>query len=255
MSLWTWMRARTGGSAPSTETDRKTPRLVTDGGEPQDAEDPEESDADAEDPEDGESDGPSNIKTSNIEITEAGEAEPAEPKWEKPDVDDIPEFEVRADKPMVESSSDPADETGQMSGTGEDQVDPTASPGVDDDDPTAGMPNSARSPGNTRIKREGSEGFIVALELCSRLPEEARLPDEANDLVPVALEAELEQDIQQFAASEFDNPSPLVSTLDFHDIDGEIWMRIRVGAEPEAFENVNVEELRSHALQEVEGML
>lgn len=191
------------------------------------------SDADEEDP----TEDP--LDRANVEVTDAGASEPADPKWEKPDLDDIPEFETGVDEPMARHAGESTH--GEERGGRE--------------DPTAGRPNTARSPGDSRIKREGTEGYVAALELCARLPEDVRLPAEAADLVPAAVEAELENDIQSFAAAEFDNPSPHVDALDFVERDGEIWLRLRLGVPPGAFDDLDPEEIRNHALQELEGLL
>lgn len=177
------------------------------------------------------------LDRSNVDVTEAGTAEPAAPKWEKPDPDDIPEFEIRADEPVATGPTD-ADAGAADSGA----------------DPTAGMPNTARSPGQSRIKAEGIEGYIVALELCARLPEDIRLPEEAADLVPAAVEAELENDIRSFAASEFGTESPHVETLEFVDTADGIWLRLRLGISPGAFEDLDPDEIRAHAVEELEGL-
>jgi hypothetical protein len=220
MRRWTWLQACMQQNKPSSR------RLLTDGGENTD----EESD---EAPDDA-----SDADRSNVEVTEAGEAEPADPKWEKPDLDDIPEFEIRADEPVaggqVESNSDPNE--------------------TQSEDPTAGMPNTARTPGASRIKKEGTEGYIAALELCARLPDDVRLPEEAADLVPAAVEAELEQDIQSFAAAEFDNQHPHVETLAFEEIDDEVWLRLRLGVPPDAFSELDPEEIQTYALEQLEGV-
>lgn len=173
----------------------------------------------------------------NVEVTEAGESTPADPAWEEPDFDEIPEFEIGGG-----SASRPADRPDRET---------DATPG---EDPTAGRPNEARSPGGTRISEEGTEGYIVALELCARLPDDVRLPAEAADLVPAAVEAELEEDIQSFAVAEFDTPSPTVETLDFVEREGELWLRLRLGIAPEAFADLDPDEIRAQALQELEGM-
>lgn len=172
------------------------------------------------------------VDRSTIEITDAGEAEPADPKWEKPDPEDIPEFEVSANRPLASGRSE------SRSG----------------DEPTAGMPNTARSPGQARIKEEGTEGYIVALELCARLPDDIRLPEEAAELVPAAVEAELEDDIQSFAAAEFDNPAPAVDVLTFEEVDDEIWLRLRLGVPSGSFADLDPDTIRSYALQELEGV-
>lgn len=184
----------------------------------------------------------------NVEITDAGEAEPVEPKWEEPNIDDIPEFEVRADEPVVSGGT----------GIGDESADPGAveeSSGDDADDPTAGMPNTARAPGATRISSEGTEAYIVAMEMCAQLPNDVRLPEEAAELVPTAVEAELEQDVQQFAASEFGSERPHVDTLTFEDVEGEIWLRLRIGLPVEGFADIDPEEIRSYALEQLEGVL
>lgn len=180
---------------------------------------------------------------SNVEATPAGQAEPADPKWEKLDPDDIPEFEIRADPSRTRPAGGDRS-TDRGSGTA-------------GSDPTAGRPNAARAPGagESRISGEGTEGYVAALELCARLPDDVRLPDEAADLVPAAVEAELERDVQAFAAEEFDNPSPHVEVLDFLERDGEVWLRLRLGIPAAAFADLDPEEIRSHALQELEGLL
>lgn len=240
-------------------------RLVADGGQGGTDDDPDDPDDDGETERTGDDDDsddrggeatdgtaadekPEAARTrdqdrSNVEVTPAGETEPADPKWEKPDPDDIPEFEIRADEPLTRPTerSESADHTREGA----------------PEDSTAGMPNVARSPGggDSRIASEGTEGYVVAVELCARLPEDVRLPEQAADVVPAAVEAELEEDIQSFAAAEFDNPSPHVEVLEFVERDDEIWLRLRLGISPEAFADLDPAEIRSHALQELEGLL
>lgn len=211
-------------------------RVMTDGGDPEDDADDDEP-AEESDPSTGE------VDRANVEVREPGEAEPADPKWEPPDLDDIPEFEVRAEEPVVREDAGGSGPAGGKTAGG------------DDEDPTAGMPNTARSPGATRVSTEGAESYVVAMEICAQLPEEVRLPPEAADLVPAAVEAELEQDIEAFAASEFGTQTPTVDTLDFREVDGDIWMRLRIGVPPEAFADLDPEVIRRHALQELEGVL
>ena len=188
---------------------------------------------------------------SNVEVMDAGEAEPADPEWEPPDVDDIPEFEVTAERPSVESGGGDAGAPG--GGTGIAGGGPATDTGGGD--PTAGMPNDARAPGATAVSAEGTEAYVAALELCARLPDDVALPEEAADLVPAAVEAELEQDIQGFAAAEFDNPRPHVDALDFEERAGDVWLRIRIGVPRGDFEDLDPERLRTFALQELEGVL
>ena len=195
---------------------------------------------------------------SNVEVMDAGEAEPAEPEWEPPDVDDIPEFEVTAERPSVESGAGDAGAAGGDAGAAGGGAG-TAGGGPATDagggDPTAGMPNDARAPGATAVSAEGTEAYVAALELCAQLPDDVALPAEAADLVPAAVEAELEQDIQGFAAAEFDNPRPHVDALDFEERAGDIWLRIRMGVPRGDFEDLDPERLRTFALQELEGVL
>ena len=188
---------------------------------------------------------------SNVEVMDAGEAEPADPEWEPPDVDDIPEFEVTAERPSVESGGGDAGAAGGGVGTAGGGPATDAGGG----DPTAGMPNDARAPGATAVSAEGTEAYVAALELCARLPDDVALPAEAADLVPAAVEAELEQDIQGFAAAEFDNPRPHVDALDFEERAGDVWLRIRMGVPRGDFEDLDPERLRTFALQELEGVL
>ena len=188
---------------------------------------------------------------SNVEVMDAGEAEPADPEWEPPDVDDIPEFEVTAERPSVESGGGDAGAPG--GGMGIAGGGPATDTGAGD--PTAGMPNDARAPGATAVSAEGTEAYVAALELCARLPDDVALPEEAADLVPAAVEAELEQDIQGFAAAEFDNPRPHVDALDFEERAGDVWLRIRIGVPRGDFEDLDPERLRTFALQELEGVL
>ena len=240
MRLWTWLREAVGSSYPGTtiaNADRSIPeQLRADGGEKRD-EGEEKSDKPEDVDGDSDSNSDSDIERSNVEVTDSGETEPADPRWEEFDPEDIPEFEIRADEPTSIGSRT----------AGKTSDEPV-------DDPMAGMPNRARSPGQSRIKEEGTEGFIAALELCARLPEDVRLPEEAADLVPAAVEAELEEDIRAFAAAEFDTASPHVETLSFVEIDDEIWLRIRLGIPPEAFADLDPEEIRNHALQQLEGL-
>lgn len=216
---------------PDRRTDRsphahREPRLRADGGHADGSDDNEDPGGDSS----------GGLDRANVEVDEAGEGEPVDPKWEKPDIDEIPEFEVRAEQPVTRSGHEEA----------------TPKSGAD---PTAGMPNTARSPSDSRINRDGTSGYVAALELCARLPEDVRLSEQAADLVPAAVEAELEQDIQSFAAAEFDNPSPHVDVLEFVEREGDIWLRIRLGISPDAFEVIDPDEIRNHALQELEGLL
>lgn len=259
--------ASTDGSQPSHE------RLRADGGETRDEDDEHggvEGDEDDgteddehggdEDEEDNEGGGgrddedTADVNRSNVEVTEAGETSPADPKWEKPDPDDLPEFELRADEPAATGSPESEQAGGRGGvehigdeGSGQSSRDQSG-------DPTAGMPNAARSPGETRIKEGGAEGYVVAVEICARLPDDVRLPEEAADLVPAAVEAELEQSVQGFAAAEFDNDSPHVDTLSFVERDGEVWFQLRLGVPPGAFSDLDPGEIRAHALQQLEGM-
>ena len=177
---------------------------------------------------------------SNVEVTD--EAEPATPEWEEPDLESLPEFELGAEGPLTKGAgggSGADDDTGRA-----------ASP-----DPAAGKPNTARSPAATRISSEGTEAYVVAFEVCARLPDDVRLPEEAADLVPAAVEAELEQDVQQFAASEFGTERPHVDTLAFEEVDGEIWLRLRIGLPADGFAELDPEAVRSYALERLEGVL
>lgn len=260
MQPWTRPNGRetppiTGGSGSSGE------RLLTDGGQERDDEESEEASPPEDDP-DGDEDDGSDGSGENVEVMSAGEAEPAEPKWEKPeieDVEDIPEVEGPKTRPADWNDADAP--TAGKSGGATDGVsaEPAAgsSPptGGQADDSTAGMPNTARSPGQSRVKEGSADGYVVALELCARLPEDVRLPEEAADLVPVALEAELEQNVAQFAGEQFDNSSPHVDTLKFVDVEGDIWLRIRLGIPPGSFTDLDPDEVREHALTKLEGML
>lgn len=194
------------------------------------------------------------VDASNVDVAEPGEAEPATPRWERIDPDDIPEFEIRANRPAgVGGPTDDASADDRVAEPSADDRD--AAPTNDrPTDPTAGRPNTARSPGRSRIKRGGTEGYIVALELCARLPDDVRLPDEAADLVPAAVEAELEEDVRAFAAAEFDAATPSVETLSFDEVEDEIWLRLRLGVSPAAFADLDPDEIRAHALQRLEGL-
>jgi hypothetical protein len=167
------------------------------------------------------------IDTDDVEVRKDGAVDPKEPQWQKPSVDDIPEFETGGREPTR------------------------------DPDPTTGKPNEARTPSATRFEGAESEAYLAAVELCARLPDDLRLPEEAADLIPAAFEAELEQEIQAFAVSEFDNPTPHVEVLEFTDVDGEIWIKIRMGIPPETFETLedNMVELREYALEELDTLL
>lgn len=227
MGLFGWLwervsRSRTEDPIPWKDQSPYGP-LRADGGE--------EQEKDEENMTEGESD----VERSSIEITDPGESEPADPKREKPDLDDIPDFEVRADEPVAGGENEAATDDRDV-------------------DPTAGRPNTARSPGQARIGEEDTERYLAALELCARLPEDIRLPEEAADLVPAAVEAELENNVQAFAAAEFDNRSPHVETLTFIEVDDEIWVRLRLGVPPGACADLDPDEIRTHALQQVEGV-
>lgn len=299
------MRHWTSGPETQQTTERTSTssgRLLADGGQEQEEDEsaeashPEDDSGEGSHPEDQSAEGESEEiddetsggTSSNVNVMDAGEAKPAEPKWEEPDIDnveDIPEVEgpktrpsdwKEADAPTAGKSGGATDEMhgetsdgvsddmpdgilDDMSGEipGGPAADDTATSGgtVDDGDPTAGMPNTARSPGETRLKEGSADGYVVALELCANLPDDIRLPDEAADLVPVALEAELEQSVQQFAGEQFENPSPHVETLDFVEVDGDIWFRLRLGIPPEAFTDLDPQEIQEFALQKIEGML
>ncbi|WP_306052122.1 hypothetical protein [Natronococcus wangiae] len=233
MDAWTRLRAvaSRGGRRPAAD------RLRTDGGDRPDREDRPAEEQEPDSGADESEEAPPDVEESSVDVVESGEAEPAEPRWERIDPDDIPEFEIRADEPVVSGS------------TGDSSV------ADDEADPAAGRPNAARSPGQSRIKREGTEGYVAALEICARLPDDVRLPEEAAEVVPAAVEAELEEDIRAFALAEFGTDAPSVETLSFDEVDGEIWMRLRLGITPEAFTDLDPDEIRTHALQELEGFL
>jgi hypothetical protein len=178
---------------------------------------------------DADSSGVEDDEQTTVEVSDPGTAEPKDPTWEKPSIADIPEFET--------GGRDPPHEVHQ--------------------DVTAGRPNDARTPGSTRLGGTETEAYVSALELCARLPDELRLPEEAADIVPAAFEAELEQEIQAFAASEFDNPTPHVETLSFVEADGDIWLKLRIGAPVETFDQLSdrTVELREYALEELDSFL
>jgi len=184
----------------------------------------DDADADTSD-----ADRPEDEKKTNVDVSDAGTVEPKDPTWEKPSVDDIPEFETGGRAPSREMQSDV----------------------------TAGKPNDARTPDSTRLGGTDTEAYISALELCARLPDELRLPEQAADIVPTAFEAELEQEIQAFAATEFDNPTPHVETLCFVEADGDIWLKLRLGAPVETFDQLadRTVELREYALEELDSFL
>jgi hypothetical protein len=254
MNHWTWMSGR--GTPPADrEPQESGERLLADGGHEQD--DEMESQDDPDNKTGTREEDVSSEDRANVEVTEAGETEPADPKWEKPDIEDIPEVEGPKTRPADSNQTD-ASAGGEKGGAagGQAAADTDISSGQEQDgDPTAGMPNTARSPSQSRLKKGGADGYIVALELCARLPEDMQLPDEAADLVPVALEAELEQNVQQFAGDQFDNPSPHVETLDFVETDDEIWLRLRLGIPPESFNDLDPDEIQDHALQKLDSML
>ena len=236
------MPHRPTGPGPRSDRRRSEPRPLTDGGTPDDGAESDGSDADEGAVDEETTDA---ADRSNVDVMDAGEAEPADPKWREPDIDDIPEFEVRAEEPVAGSeTTDTGEAPGEAAGTDTSR-----------ESPTADMPNEARAPGATTVSSEGTEAYVAALELCARLPGDVALPEEAADLVPAAVEAELEQDIQSFAAAEFDNPRPHVDALSFEKRDGEVWLRIRIGLPAEGFDEFDPEQLRSFALQELEGVL
>jgi hypothetical protein len=257
MNHWVWTGRH--DTQPTDGDPESSEQLLTDGGHEQE-EDETESAGDSKNKTDAEEDEVSSDGRSNVEVTEAGEAEPADPKWEKPDienVEDIPKVEGPKTRPADSDQTDGS--TGEESiGMASEQAaaDADISGGQEQDsNSTAGMPNTARSPSQSRLKKGGADGYVVALELCARLPEDMRLPEEAADLVPVALEAELEGNVQEFASDQFDNPSPHVETLDFVDVNDELWLQLRLGIPPEAFTDLNPEEIQEHALQKLDSML
>lgn len=202
-----------------------TPRLCTDGGEDEEADEEEE------------------VDRANVEVMDAGEAEPAEPRWKREDFDDLDPEDI----PEVSGPKTRATEGAE--GT------PAAEREPPDESPTSGRPNTARAPGASRVQE--TDAYVVALEMCARLPEEVRLPEQAADTIPAAFEAELEQDIQTFAAQEFDNEAPYVDTLSFDETDeGDIWVRIRIGAPPEAFADLTEEldAIEAYALQRLDSL-
>lgn len=242
------------GSGPDAQRSLRTAStLRTDGGDESDAKRANE-DSTESDPEGAAEDGATAGDRSNVEVTEAGESKPVDPKWQKPDIEDIPEVDGPKTRPAdstnagAEAAVDRSPKPGHAEASGAPQ-------GESSEESTAGMPNTARTPGQSRLKEGGADGFVVAIELCARLPDEVRLPGEAADLVPVALEAELEQDVQSFAADEFDNPTPHVETLDFVEADDELWLRLRLGVSPESFDDLDPDAIRDHALQQVDGLL
>lgn len=260
MRLWTWLRARERPDADIAGRGGRPFRenLRADGGEDEEGDEDDEGERDGssegEDDDTSENAGEADAadaKRSNVDVAEAGEATPADPKWEKPDLDDIPEFETGADEPVTTGGPQGAADDRDGDPTGGQNEDSTADRGGD---PTAGMPNAARSPNDSRIKKEGTEGYVAAVELCARLPADVRLPEEAADLVPAAVEAELEEDIQTFTAAEFDNASPHVDTLEFVERDAEVWLRLRLGVAPAAFSDLDPDEIRTYALERLEGM-
>lgn len=247
-----WSSAERRDGTPGNDNRQESEhRILTDGG--RESSDAEGSTADEENS--SEDDAASTEDSSNVDVREEGEVDPAKPTWEKPDLDDIPEVDGPKTQPAPSSGRPDTERDAPEASTGGDSGGDTGSEGAGGEDPTAGMPNTARSPGQSRLKEAGLEGYIVALELTARLPEDLRLPEEAEDLVPVAFEAELEQDIQAFAADQFDNPSPHVETLDFVEVDGEPWLRLRLGIDPESFADLDPKAIQEHALQQVDRLM
>jgi len=216
-------------------------RLVTDGGTPDDDAERASEDTGTEDEATDDVVAADGVDESNVEVTD--EADPAEPRWEEPDLEDLPEFELGAEGPLTKDVGPGGGSPASGSGGGESA------------DPGASRPNTARSPEATRISAEGTEAYVVAFEVCAKLPDDVRLPEEAADLVPAAVEAELEEDVQQFAAAEFGTGTPHVDTLDFEDVDGEVWMRLRIGLPATDFADLNPEAVRTYALEQLEGVL
>lgn len=174
------------------------------------------------------------LDRSTVDVTDAGAAEPKAPKWEMPDVDDVPEFEPEPPRPPASGDQHQSQR----------------------EDPTMGMPNEARSPDQRQLASSDTDAYVVALELCSRLPDDVRLPESAPDLVPASVEAELEQEVQSFAAAEFDNPSPSVPVLEFVEADGDVWLKLRLGVPAASFDDLTnrVDDIERHALQRLETM-
>lgn len=233
-------------SAEDEGTEKGSTEVVTTGDgdsdeKPADAAEAPTDDGDETESSTGTPDPDSGVDGSNVEVTD--EAEPAKPRWEEPDLDELPEFELGAEGPLTKGGGTGSGSPGSGTAGGESA------------DPGAGMPNTARSPEATRISSEGTEAYVVAFEVCAKLPDDVRLPEEAADLVPAAVEAELEEDVQQFAAAEFGTQTPHVDVLDFREVDGEIWLRLRIGLPAADFEDLDPEAVRSYALEQLEGVL
>lgn len=125
------------------------------------------------------------------------------------------------------------------------------------DDPTIGRPNDARSPGDGRLDTTQTQAYLAAIELIAQLPPTIRLPPEAAELVPTAFEAEIEQELQKYAIAQFDNPTPHVETIAFDEVDGEVWMRIRMGIPPAMFDAFTEyrDAFADYALEELDELL
>lgn len=117
-------------------------------------------------------------------------------------------------------------------------------------------PNTARGPETVDVDGESTEAYIVALEMCARLPDDVRLPEEAADVVPVVVEASLRRRIEEFVAEEFGADEPRVDTLAFEESGDGIWMKLRVGIAPEHFADLagHLDVVRRVAIQELDAL-
>ena len=76
-------------------------------------------------------------------------------------------------------------------------------------------------------------------------------------MVPTAFEAEIEQELQKYAIAQFGNPTPHVETIAFDAVDGEVWMRIRMGIPPAMFDAFTEyrDAFADYALDELDELL
>lgn len=193
------------------------------------------------------------------------EADGSEEDADAPDPLSMDEVEERLDE--IEELQEEADEGERMEAPDRSSgAEPVAPPGdgVDlgggdfEDATEAGRPNVARGPEAPGPQGEPVEAYVGAIELFARLPEDVRLPDEAEDVVPVVVEASLRRRITEYVALEFDADEPQVSRIGFEEVEGEgVWMKMRLGAEADALEDLagNLDGLRRAALEQLEALM
>lgn len=169
---------------------------------------------------------------------DSGLGDPRDPEWEKPSLEEVEQQLDEVEEVLEEAEEDRRKQADLVQI--EDATDPD-------------RPNVAKGP--ETVDAVEDEAYIVAIEMCMRLPDDIRLPEEAAETVPVVVEASLRRRVEAFVGEEFGTDDPRVDRLEFEETGDGIWVKLRVGVDPEAFDDLaaNLDRVRRVALQSLQA--